>query len=232
MDPVEWTITPEPLAGSPDDDQGISRDLLERVARHELTGAVRIWRPTPAVVLTRLDQRRPGATEAATLAERAGVPLVVRQSGGHAVVTGAGSLAVGVAEPATTFEGTSERYQRLGDALVAALRVVGVDAEQGELEGEWCPGPWSVRAGGVKLAGLAQRARKGGAWVEAVVELEPDLAARALLEQVYAALALPLDPSTLGSVSEVAGRRVGFDELAGAVAAQLERAWWPARSGT
>jgi octanoyl-[GcvH]:protein N-octanoyltransferase len=225
VDPIEWIITPEPIAGSAADDQAFSRAVLERVAMGRIAGAVRIWRPRPGLALTRLDRHSPGAAAAVALAERAGVEIVVRESGGHAVVTGGGSLAVGVAEPAATFEGTTERYRRLGDALVGALRAVGVAAEQGGLEGEWCPGPWSIRAGGVKLAGLAQRARKGGAWVEAIVELEADTAARDLLQQVYAALDLPLDPRTFGSVAEVAGRVVTFEELAAALAAHLRGAW-------
>jgi lipoate-protein ligase A len=121
---------------------------------------------------------------------------------------------VGFAEPAPTFEGTQQRYERLTGALIDAFATVGIDAESGELDGEWCPGSWSVHAGEVKLAGLAQRAIKGAAWTDAVVELAPDANSRSVLTQVYAALGLNLDPRRVASVSEVAGRDVTFDELA------------------
>jgi lipoate-protein ligase A len=176
----------------------------------------------PALALSRLDELRPGAEAAVAAAARAGVETVRRVSGGRAVVLGRGSFCAGFAEPATTFEGTQQRYERLSGALIAALAEVGVEAERGELAGEWCPGSWSIRSGPVKLAGLAQRAIKGGAWVDAVVDLSPDPAARALLKQVYAALELPLVSATIGSVSEVRGRPVTFDELAHALAARLE----------
>src|SRR3954471_13445768 len=207
-------VSPSPIAGSPADDQAISRELLERVARGELDGAVRIWAPVPAVALSRLDQLRPGADAARAAASRAGVDAVTRVTGGHAVVVGAGSFCVGFAEPAVTFEGTQERDERLTAALIDAFAAVGVIAVRGELAGEWCPGSWSISSGGVKLAGLAQRAIKGAAWVEAVVDRTPDEATCELLAEVYAALGLALDPATLGSVSEVAGREVSFDELA------------------
>jgi octanoyl-[GcvH]:protein N-octanoyltransferase len=129
-------------------------------------------------------------------------------------VLGHGSLCVGLAEPAATFEGTTERYERVTAALLHAFVSVGIHAERGELEGEWCPGAWSIRSGGVKLAGLAQRAIRGGAWAEAVVDLSPDPAARELLAAAYEALELPLNASTLGSVSELAGREISFDEFA------------------
>lgn len=200
----------------------MSRGLLEAVASGELDGALRIWTPVPALALSRLDELRPGAEAATAAAGRAGLETVRRVSGGRAVVLGRGSFCAGFAEPATTFEGTQERYERLSGALIAALADVGVEAERGELPGEWCPGAWSIRSGPVKLAGLAQRAIKGAAWVDAVVDLGPDPAARSLLKEVYAALELPLDPATVGSVSEVRGRPVTFEELSQALAARLD----------
>jgi lipoate-protein ligase A len=214
-------VSPTPVAGSALADQAISRDLLERVAAGTLDGALRIWAPVPAVALSRLDELRPGADAARAAATRAGVEAVLRVSGGHAVVVGTGSFCVGIAEAGPTFEGTQDRYERLTAALIQAFAALGIDSEQGELDGEWCPGAWSIRSGGVKLAGLAQRAIKGAAWAEAVVDLAPDERSRALLAEIYAALELPLDPATLGSVSELAGRRVAFDELAQPLLAQL-----------
>jgi octanoyl-[GcvH]:protein N-octanoyltransferase len=168
----------------------------------------------PALALSRLDELRSGAGAARAAAERAGVETIRRVSGGHAVVLGPGSFCVGFAERARTFEGTQERYERLTSALIAAFAAVGVEAERGELDGEWCPGSWSVHAGEVKLAGLAQRAIKGGAWTDAVVDLAPDPASVRLLTEVYAALELPLDPRRVASVSDIVGRDVIFEELA------------------
>ena len=214
-------VSPTPVAGTAFADQAISRDLLAQTARGEIDAAVRIWAPVPALALSRLDELRAGAAAARDAAARHSLDTVRRVSGGHAVVVGAGSFCVGFAEPATTFEGTQARYERLTRALIDGFASVGVSSERGELEGEWCPGSWSIRSGGVKLAGLAQRAIKGAAWAEAVVDLAPDARTRELLADVYAALELPLDPATLGSVPEVAGRPVEFGELAEPLLAAL-----------
>jgi len=216
-------VSPTPVAASAVADQAISRDLLEQVAAGTLDSALRIWAPKPALAMSRLDELRPGAAAARSAAEAAGIDVVRRLSGGHAVVVGPGSFCVGIAERAPTFEGTQQRYERLTAALVSAFAAVGVRAERGELDGEWCPGTWSIRSGGVKLAGLAQRAIKGAAWADAVVELAPNEGSRGLLGEVYAALELPLDATTLGSVSELAGRTVAFDELAQPLLARLAR---------
>jgi lipoate-protein ligase A len=214
-------VSPTPVAGSAAADRAITQELLERVARGEIEGAIRIWRPVPALALSRLDELRPGADAARVAAEAAGFNAIRRVSGGHAVVLGPGSFCVGFAEPSHTFEGTDVRYERLSAALIAALGTLGIAAERGELAGEWCPGSWSIRAGGVKLAGLAQRAVKGAAWVDAVLDLAPDSESRELLGEVYGELNLPLEPSTLGSVSELVGRDVAFDELAQPLLAAL-----------
>jgi octanoyl-[GcvH]:protein N-octanoyltransferase len=214
-------VSPTPVAGTAAADRAISQELLERVGRGEIDGAIRIWRPVPALALSRLDELRPGAAAARAAAEAAGVEAIRRVSGGHAVVLGRGSFCVGFAERTRAFEGTDLRYERLSAALIAAVGTLGIAAERGELEGEWCPGSWSIRSGGTKLAGLAQRAIKGAAWVDAVVDLAPDRASRELLGEVYAELDLPLDPKTLGSVSELAGRNVAFDELAQPLLAAL-----------
>jgi octanoyl-[GcvH]:protein N-octanoyltransferase len=218
---LEVHVSPTPAAGSASADQAISRDLLERTARGEIDGAVRIWAPVAALALSRLDELRPGAAAARDVAARHGLDSVLRVSGGHAVVLGPGSFCVGFAERAVTFEGTQERYERLSQALIGAFAAVGVEAESGGLDGEWCPGAWSVRSGGVKLAGLAQRAVKGAAWAEAVVDLAPDDDSRKALAEVYSALELPLDPDTLGSLSELAQHPIAFDALAQPLLAAL-----------
>ena len=210
-----------PIGADAGFDHAISRALLARVASGELAGAVRIWAPVTTLALSRLDLLRLGAAQARAIAEQAGVQAIRRTSGGHAVLLSPGSLCVGFAEPAASFQGTQARYERLGDVIAGALGELGVTSRQGTLDGEWCPGAWSVLAGPTKLAGLAQRAVKGAAWVEAVVELAPQPLARATLGRVYKALDLELDDSTFGSVAEAAGRDVEPAELADRLTTQL-----------
>ena len=213
---MEISVSPLAIDGTAADDLALSRSLLDRVADGALDAGLRIWRPVPAVSFSKLDLLlSPGAGDAVAAAERAGLDAVQRMSGGHAVVLGPGSLCAGLAEPATAFEGTRERYERMSTAIVSALAALGVTAEPGELPGEWCPGAWSIHAGPVKLAGLSQRVIRGAAWTEAVVQIgEPD---HELFAAIYEALGLPLERATLG------GAAVGFDELAAALVRQARR---------
>jgi octanoyl-[GcvH]:protein N-octanoyltransferase len=95
------------------------------------------------------------------------------------------------------------------DLIASALRRVGVDAEGGEVEGEFCPGAYSVRSGGpwgVKHAGLAQRVTRRAARLEALVLVSETAEIRAVLERFYGLLGLPFRPESVGDLPVDAAR--------------------------
>ena len=112
----------------------------------------------------------------------------------------------------------------MAELVRAALAGLGVDARVGEVPGEYCPGAFSVNAGGrVKLAGIGQRLIKGGAHVGCVIVAGGSEELRDVLVPVYEALGIDWDPATAGSVEdEVAG--VTPAEVEAAILAELERA--------
>jgi lipoate-protein ligase A len=93
--------------------------------------------------------------------------------------------------------GLSDRYTEGVKLVVAALNKLGVAAEAGEVEEEFCPGAYSVRSGGysgIKVAGLAQRVTRQAARVEALILVTQTAELRAVLELFYGALGLPFRP--------------------------------------
>jgi lipoate-protein ligase A len=116
--------------------------------------------------------------------------------------------------------GLYERYDELAGLVVSALAGLGVAAEPGEVEGEFCPGAYSVRAGGpggVKVAGLAQRVTRRAARVEALVLVEETAELRPVLSAFYGALGLPFRPESVGDLP------VGVDEVIGALSAAVSK---------
>jgi lipoate-protein ligase A len=101
-----------------------------------------------------------------------------------------------------------------------ALARVGVDARRGELPGEYCPGAWSLHAGGVKLAGIAQRVRRSAAWTEGVLLVGGADRVREVLVVVHEALDLTWDPSTLGAVEDLVPG-ISRHDVAAALRAEL-----------
>jgi lipoate-protein ligase A len=197
-------------------DMAVTHALLRRVAAGGLPPLARVFRPGPTVAFGRLDAHLPGFPAAARAARAHGSEPVLRLGGGHAAAYGEGAVLVeAITRQRSIAEGMQDRFRAGADWVVAALAAVGVAAEVGELDGEYCAGTWSVQAGGVKLAGLAQRTVRGAALLTGVVVAEGGDALRALLVDVYAALGIAWDPRTAGAADALAP---------GATAAALERA--------
>jgi lipoate-protein ligase A len=99
--------------------------------------------------------------------------------------------------------GLYERYVEGVDLVAAAIRRIGVKAEGGEVEGEFCPGAYSVRSGGprgVKHAGLAQRVTRRAARVEALILVSNTAELVGVLDRFYAALGLPFRRESIGDL--------------------------------
>jgi len=194
-------------AGVPDDpavDVAIGHALLERAARGDLGPTLRVYTPGPTLAFGRLDALRPGFAAAAAAARAHGFVPVLRQPGGHAAAYDRGALCLDHVRPERAgIPALQARFAAAADVLAGALRAVGVDARVGEVPGEYCPGAWTVNAGGrIKLVGTAQRVVRGGSLLGAVILVRGGARVRAVLEDVNAALGLDWDPATAGAAED------------------------------
>ncbi len=189
---------------NPADGFGLQQAVLEEVASGERGPAALIWSSSPYVGATRPETRLAGFAEAARSVEDLGFPVLVRNSGGGAVAANRGSLSFSLTMPVENLRhGLYERYAGGVDLVAAAMRRVGVEAEGGEVEGEFCPGAYSVRSGGwrgVKHAGLAQRVTRRAARLEALVLVEDTGPVRGALARFYGGLGLLFRPSCVADL--------------------------------
>jgi octanoyl-[GcvH]:protein N-octanoyltransferase len=96
-----------------------------------------------------------------------------------------------------------------------------VDARPGEVPGEYCPGEYSINAGGrTKLVGVGQRIIKGATHIGGVIVVGDADRIRDVLIPVYDALGLEWDPRTTGSIEDEIGP-IAFDEVTAAIRAEL-----------
>jgi octanoyl-[GcvH]:protein N-octanoyltransferase len=194
-------------AGFPDDpalDVALGQALLELAARGELEPTLRVYRPGPTCAFGRLDRLAPRFDAAVAAARAHGFRPVLRQPGGHAAAYDSGALCLDLVRPeAEALPALQPRFAAAAELLAAALRRVGVDARIGEVRGEYCPGRWTVNAGGrVKLVGTAQRVVRGASLLGAVVLVRGGARVRAVLADVNAALDLDWDPATAGAAED------------------------------
>jgi lipoate-protein ligase A len=191
----------------PDDpvlDLAISHALLHEVAAGTAGATARVFRPGPTLAFGRVDALAPGLPAAAAAARDHGFVGLVRLGGGRAAAYDGGSVLFELVVPtATVVGGIEARFTAAAAVLVDALTALGLEPEVGELPGEYCPGRFSLHAGGVKLAGLAQRSIRGAALVSGVVVAEHGPLIRAVLIDVYRALDFAWDAHTAGAADEV-----------------------------
>jgi len=189
---------------NPGDGFGLQQALLEEVASGGRGPAALMWTSSPYVGATRPETRLEGFAAAARSAEASGFPVLVRNSGGGAVAANGGSLSFSLTVPVGDLRhGLYERYAEGVELVASALRRIGVGAEGGEVEGEFCPGAYSVRSGGwrgVKHAGLAQRVTRRAARLEALVLVEETGPVRDALARFYGGLGLPFRPSCVADL--------------------------------
>ncbi len=197
------------------DDWGLERSadlkaserLLSIVsAAPSLGRIVRIYRPAPTVAFSGLEQRLPGFADAVGQALVFGFEPVVRPAGGRMVAIDEGWVVIDIITP-EPYLSVAHRdvYQEFGATFVSLLRDLGVDAAMGAVEGEYCPGDYSVNArGAVKLVGTAQRVRRGARLFSACIPFSISFNVATLFERINASLALDWNPQTLGSIDQEA----------------------------
>lgn len=100
----------------------------------------------------------------------------------------------------------SATFAANAESHVRVLRGLGdVDARVGEVDGEYCPGEFSINVGGtVKVVGSAQRVTATGSLFSTVVQVAVSDRVRAVITDVSAALGYDLRQSSIAGLADYA----------------------------
>jgi len=177
---------------------------MRRVAAGQRPPTLRLIHSAPVVAFAKRDAVAEGYEEAVAAARAAGFGAVLRLAGGRAAVFHEGTLELAHAVPdADPRASIHARFRHTAELVARALGRLGVDVRVGEVPGEYCPGRWSVNAGGArKLAGIGQRVIAGGSHTGVVIAVSGADRIRSALVPVYRALRLDWNPDTAGSVAD------------------------------
>lgn len=178
--------------------------VLLRLGVDDAPQLIRIYSPAPTAAFTRRDSRQSGFQDAVTAARAAGFTPVLRGPGGRLAAYHRGSVVIDhVVRLPEARLGLNERFDFYAGMHADVLSGLGLDARVGELQGEYCPGTFSVNAGGAaKIVGSAQRVTRDGWLFSSIVQVQGSAALRDLLIPTHLALGYELDPSTIGTVED------------------------------
>lgn len=189
-----------------DQDRRVTRGLIDVV---ESTGepVVRVWTPPKQIAFGRRDTATDGYERARRTALENGYEPIEREVGGSAVAYTGETIAFAYGVPTEPERrNIDDRYREAETVLFQALERVGATVTNGEPDASFCPGDHSVQGNG-KIAGIAQRVRRESALVGGyVIAVKSDeRAVSDVLDPIYAALGMPFDPRSVGSVERVGG---------------------------
>lgn len=210
---------------SPEMNVGVSHALLEAISTGALTGPIfRLHVPESVMAFGMIDRTQPGYSYATRIAAAHGFAPVERLAGGRAAVfhrqTLAFSFTVGDRNPKS---GITERFMMISSLVNRVFRNLGLDSRIGEVEGEYCPGEFSINIGGsVKVMGVGQRLVRDAAYVGGVIVVDGAAPIRDVLIPVYRALQIDWDPRTVGGLADRAPG-LGTKQISEAIRSELER---------
>lgn len=224
MPPEQFEVIRASFRDRPAAGPALARHLLDQVAGGQRPATLRLARPGRAVAFGRRDVVSPGYRAAAAEAVRSGHPGIERISGGRATAYTSETLVLGFTVPAREpARQTTGRFEWASRVVADSLIALGADALVGEIEGEYCPGRYSVNLGGrTKVAGLGQRMIPGAAHLGVVLTVGGAEEVRATLTPVYRDLGIAWRPETAGAVSErIPGATL--DDVEDAILGRLRR---------
>ncbi len=204
-------------------DTALSHAVLREVAAGRSPETLRIHRPGRVVAFGRHDTVSAGYREAVAAALDRGFTPIERLAGGRAAVFHEQTIAFAWAIPTDDPKpDVTKRFEAVSTILRDAIAATGVDAQIGEVPGEYCPGRYSVSAAGThKLMGVGQRLVSGAAHVGGVIVVDDLDLTRSILIDIYRCLGLAWDPDTTGTMAMFAD--VTWESAAAAVIRRFAR---------
>ncbi|SFP88974.1 lipoate--protein ligase family protein [Salibacterium halotolerans] len=151
-----------------------------------LAPVMRAWVHSPVVVLGIQDSRLPSAADGIDLLREQGYQVIVRNSGGLAVVLDEGIFNLSFIFKENKQFSIHSGYELMWEAVRRMFPDAPASIDAYEVKGSYCPGDYDLSINGRKFAGISQRRIRGGAAVQIYMAVHGSGAKRArLLKQFY-----------------------------------------------
>ncbi|MDP4551497.1 lipoate--protein ligase family protein [Alkalihalobacillus macyae] len=185
---------------------------------------MRSWVHHNTIVLGIQDTRLPYFDEGVHYLKQQGYRVIVRNSGGLAVVLDAGvlNLSLVFAEKQQQID-IDTGYDAMVDFVEHILAPYNVTIEDREIVGSYCPGRYDLSIDGRKFAGISQRRLRGGVAVQVYLCVDGSGSERAKVIQEFYHRAVQGEPTkftypeivpeTMASLSELIGEDLTAGDL-------------------
>ncbi|WP_349408876.1 lipoate--protein ligase family protein [Pseudalkalibacillus sp. SCS-8] len=198
--------------------------LCSSIGSEDSPPTVRAWVHHKTIVLGIQDTRLPALNEGIKHLEDQGYEVIVRNSGGLAVVLDEGvlNLSLVLSEKENKIE-IDQGYDAMVYMMERILEPYGLTFEAKEISASYCPGKYDLSIDGKKFAGISQRRLRGGIAVQIYLCVTGSGGERAKLIRDFYKKAKSdespkfsyptVDPDVMASLSELAGKPISVSDL-------------------
>ncbi|ASS73007.1 lipoate--protein ligase family protein [Bacillus atrophaeus] len=200
--------------------------LCASVGKGLSSATARSWVHHQTIVLGIQDTRLPYLEDGVRLLENEGYRVIVRNSGGLAVVLDEGVLNISlIFEDQKKGIDIDRGYEAMVELMKRMLKSYEAKIEACEIEGSYCPGSYDLSIGGKKFAGISQRRLRGGVAVQIYLCADKSGSERADLIRRFYQAALKdksndvkgvypdIRPETMASLSELLQTDITVQDL-------------------
>lgn len=190
-------------------------DLLIDEAAHRKQAFLHFWTLPKAVIFGMKDSRLPHFLAATAELQQNGYALVLRNSGGLAVIADAGIQNISCILPNTACDQLTIQaaYEWMVAWIETTLKPYTSAIVTAEVQDSYCPGKYDLSIDGKKFAGLAQRRLAGGVAIMAYISVNGDQQQRGtdirnFYQTAFASSHQPTDypavnPASMGTLNDL-----------------------------
>ncbi|MBY8911784.1 lipoate--protein ligase family protein [Bacillus sp. YC2] len=200
--------------------------LCASVGKGDSPATARSWVHHQTIVLGIQDTRLPFLKDGVKLLEDEGYRVIVRNSGGLAVVLDEGVLNISlIFKDEKKGIDIDRGYEAMAELMRRMLSPYNAEIKAYEIKGSYCPGSYDLSIGGRKFAGISQRRLRGGAAVQIYLCADKSGSERADLIRRFYQAALKdksndpkgvypdIRPETMASLSELLQTDITVQDL-------------------
>ncbi|MFY4775305.1 lipoate--protein ligase family protein [Metabacillus sp. RGM 3146] len=198
--------------------------LCEAVGSGMSPATARAWVHHKTIVLGIQDERLPHCEEGVQFLKDNGYRVIIRNSGGLAVVLDENVLNISLIFPdAEKGIDINRGYDAMWDLVKKMLSEYGEEIEAREIQGSYCPGSYDLSIRGKKFAGISQRRVRNGVAVQIYLcvggsgeeraELIKEFYSRSLKGEETRYKYPAIKPETMASLSELLNTELTVSDM-------------------
>lgn len=197
--------------------------LATSVSANESPPVMRLWAHPETVVLGIPDSRLPFIEEGVKFLRAKGYNVIIRNSGGLAVVLDKNVLNISLVLPDVKHISIHSCYDAMVHFVQEMLNDYHINIKAYEIVGSYCPGDYDLSINRKKFAGISQRRIKNGAAIQIYIDVAGDSYKRASIIRDFYDVSLKkeettftyptVQPEVMASLSKLIGEKISVDEM-------------------